>query len=80
MWAKASVGARLKYDLRILRPQCSTCNLFYGGQGALFYKKMLEIEGEDYMARLEKDRNEIVKAYDYYSNLLKEYEEMLSTM
>jgi hypothetical protein len=73
MWAKASVGAYLKYDIRILRPQCARCNLFLGGQGAIFYKRMLKEEGKEYMARLELDRQVTVKASDYYTKLLAEY-------
>lgn len=73
LWAKASLGAYLKYDLRVLRPQCLVCNIHRGGMGADFYKKMLKIEGKDYMERLENDRQKTVKAYDYYSALLEEY-------
>jgi hypothetical protein len=73
MWAKASLGAYLKYDLRVLRPQCMVCNLHRGGMGADFYKKMLKIEGKEYMEKLEQDRNITVKAYDHYLALLKEY-------
>jgi hypothetical protein len=73
MWAKASLGAYLKYDLRVLRPQCASCNLWHGGMGADFYKKMLKIEGKEYMEKLEQDRNITVKAYDHYLTLLKEY-------
>ena len=80
MWAKASVGARLKYDLRILRPQCSVCNLFYGGQGAMFYKKMLETEGKEYMEQLEKDRQVLVRAYDHYASLIPQYESLIENL
>ena len=77
MWAKASVGAYLKYDLRILRIQCGVCNLFQGGRGADFYKKMLEEIGHDAMLALEKDRQVTVKAYDHYLKLLSEYKQIL---
>jgi hypothetical protein len=73
LWAKASLGAYLKYDIRVLRPQCYRCNIHLGGAGADFYKKMLRTEGEDYMKRLEADRNITVKAYDHYLSLLEEY-------
>ena len=73
LWAKASLGAYLKYDLRVLRPQCATCNLWRGGMGADFYKRMEKIEGKEYMKRLEEDRKKTVKAYDFYLNLLEEY-------
>lgn len=73
LWAKASLGAYLKYDIRVLRPQCYTCNIHRGGAGADFYKKMLKIEGQDYMDRLEQDRQITVKAIDHYKALLEEY-------
>lgn len=73
LFSKASLGAFLKYDLRVLRPQCYNCNINRGGAGADFYKNMMKIEGKSYMDRLEKDRQVSVKAYDFYLNLLEEY-------
>lgn len=73
MWAKASVGAFLKYDLRILRPQCYFCNINCGGRGAEFYAKILKDMGERHMRELEQDRNVIVKAQDHYERLLELY-------
>src|ERR1039458_10438378 len=70
MWAKASVGAYLKYDLRILRIQCAVCNLFQGGRGADFYKRMVEEIGQSAMLALEKDRQVMVKAMDHYIKIL----------
>lgn len=77
MWAKASVGAFMKYDLRILRPQCYHCNINLGGRGADFYARMLREIGEEKMAELQKDRQKIVNAYDHYSKLLIEYTKIL---
>lgn len=76
MWAKASVGAFLKYDLRILRPQCFRCNIHQGGRGADFYKKMLLEIGPQKMEKLERDRQKIVKAYDHYLLVLEEYKKL----
>lgn len=76
MWAKASIGAILKYDLRILRPQCMTCNLWQGGRGADFYKRMLQEIGEEEMKKLEQLRNKTTKAIDHYLKLLAEYENL----
>lgn len=77
MWAKASLGAYLKYDLRILRWQCNTCNQYRGGMGADFYQKMLMEIGEEKMAQLQRDRQKIVKAYDWYVHLIEEYGKIL---
>ena len=76
MWAKASLGAYLKYDLRVIRPQCMRCNLHLGGQGAIFYKKMLDEKGKKYMEQLEKDRQVTVKAMDHYIAILEEYKNL----
>lgn len=79
MWAKASLGANLKYDLRILRPQCFACNIHRGGMGADFYSRMLKEIGPEAMEKLEADRRVIVNAYDHYVNLINEYESLLRT-
>lgn len=73
LWAKASLGAFLKYDLRVLRPQCSDCNVWKGGQGADFYARMLRENGQEYMDALQADRRVQIKAYDHYERLLAEY-------
>jgi hypothetical protein len=80
MWAKASLGANLKYDLRILRPQCYHCNINLGGRGADFYRKMLEEIGEEKMNQLVSERSKIVKAYDFYFELLVKYQLLLNEM
>lgn len=77
MIAKASLGAYLKYDLRLLRPQCARCNLWEGGQGALFITRMREIEGYEYVDSILEDRKISVKAYDHYAKLLEEYQKLL---
>lgn len=76
LFAKASIGAFLKYDLRVLRPQCMNCNINLGGNGANFYRRMLVIEGEEYMNQLERDKQKTVKAYDHYQRILSEYEKI----
>lgn len=73
MIAKASLGAYLKYDLRLLRPQCSTCNIWRGGMGAMFIENMRKIEGNEYVDKILADRNITVRAYDHFSKLLEEY-------
>lgn len=77
MWAKASLGAYLKYDLRILRPACYNCNINRGGAGADFYARMLKEIGEEKMAQLQKDRQVTVNALEHYTKLINEYTELL---
>jgi NinG protein len=74
--AKASVGAYLKYDTRLLRPQCYFCNINLGGNGAIFIENLRRIEGNEYVDQILKDRQVTVKAYDFYLTLLAEYEKL----
>jgi len=73
LWAKGSLGAYLKYDLRVLRPQCYGCNIHRSGMGADFYRKMLKEIGQEKMDELERDRQKIVSAYDHYLKIYEEY-------
>ena len=76
LWAKASLGAFLKYDMRLLRWQCFRCNINFGGMGSDFYMRMWEENGADYMNKLLADRKVSVKAYDHYQKLLTEYQQI----
>lgn len=76
MWAKASIGALLKYELDILEFQCSRCNIWGGGMGADFYKRKLKELGKKRMNELEKNRQITIKAYDYYLELLEQYKNL----
>ena len=76
LWAKASLGAWLKYDLRVLRPQCYKCNIHHGGAGALFYARMVRENGQEYMNSLERERQVTVKAIDHYTQILEEYKKL----
>lgn len=77
MWSKASLGAYLKYDLRVLRPQCYNCNINRGGMGADFYARMLKEIGSEAMEKLEKDRQVTVNAMSHYLKLIEEYKKIL---
>lgn len=73
---KASVGAYLKYDLRILRPQCYNCNINLGGNGAIFIENMRKLEGNEYVDKILSDKLITIKAYDWYESLLEKYKQM----
>lgn len=77
MWPKASLGAYLKYDLRVLRIQCYNCNINLGGNGARYYEKMLKEIGKDEMEKLQRDRQKLVRAYEHYEKLLSDYQKLL---
>lgn len=76
MFPKGAVGAYLKYDLRNLRPQCYHCNINCGGMGAVFIEKMRRIEGDAYVDKMIQDKQKIVKAYDFYVDLLIQYQKI----
>ena len=80
MLAKGSVGAYLKYDLRLLRPQCTRCNIWGGGMGAAFYRNMVLREGQEYVDQIFRDKNITVKASDYYEKLLEQYKVILEEL
>ena len=77
LWAKASLGAILKYKIDILRFQCFRCNINFGGNGAIFYAKILKEIGKKKMADIESLKNVLVKASDHYFNLSEEYKNKL---
>ena len=78
MWAKASLSAHLKYDIRVLRPQCYRCNVNMGGMGADFYARMVQDMGKKYMKDLEKERQILVKADEaFYEKKIEGYKLLL---
>lgn len=76
-WPKATLGAYLKYDLRLLKWQCYRCNINFSGMGGVAYPKMERECGKEFMEQLEKDRQISVKAEDHYISLIEEYRNML---
>lgn len=70
---KSVCGAYLKYSLRNLRVQCYFCNINCGGNGAIFYKLLVEREGQEYIDQLFKDKERITKAHDHYEELIAKY-------
>lgn len=74
--ARSICGAYLKYDMRNLRWQCYRCNINLSGNGAIFYKKLVDIEGQEYVDTLFKDKQRIVKETDHYLQLLEEYKKL----
>jgi hypothetical protein len=78
MIPKAVLPAILKYDLRVLRPQCFHCNINLGGNGALFIENMRKREGNAYVNKIQKDRNKILpgSALEFYTKLLEKYRKL----
>lgn len=73
---KSVCGAYLKYDLRNLRVCCMTCNVWLGGNGAEYYRRMVEREGQEYVDQLFLDKQKSIKAYDHYLIQYEQYKKM----
>ena len=79
MWAKASLSTHLKYDLRVLRPQCMRCNLRLGGLGAIFFIKMREEKGDKHIKQIIKDMHvdfDKKQVYSFYEYLIETYKKL----
>lgn len=77
MWAKASLSSHLKYDLRVLRPQCWRCNMLLGGMGAVFFERMQKEIGVKAMNNLIKEKQITIKADEMWFNAkIAEYEQI----
>lgn len=76
--ASSVCGAYLRYDLRNLRIQDYYCNINLGGNGATFYKNLVEREGQEYVDQIFKDKQKTIKADEWwYEGKIKEYEDLL---
>ena len=75
-WPKSTLGAFLKYDLRVLKFQCFRCNINKGGMGAVAYERMEREMGKKAFNKLKKDKQVSVKASDHYQQLLSKYKEL----
>jgi len=75
-WPKATLGAFLKYDLRLLKYQCFRCNINFSGMGGIAYPKMILENGAEFMNTLENERKITTKAIDHYKELLDKYSKL----
>jgi hypothetical protein len=75
--ANSVCGAFLRYDLRNLRWQCYYCNINLGGNSAIFYHKLREEKGQEHIDEIMKDKQKIIKASDYFIELVNKYKGIL---
>jgi hypothetical protein len=74
----STCGALLRYEIKNLRWQCARCNIWSGGNGAVYYRRMVEREGQAYVDNLFALKNQSVKAdILFYLKLIAEYEDLL---
>lgn len=78
---RSTCGAFLKYDLRNLRPQCYRCNIDLSGNGALFYRRLVELEGQEFVDSIFADKDRITKTNkDWYLNQIFLYTQKLALL
>jgi len=75
------LGVKMKYDLRILRPQCYNCNINLGGMGAVFWKR-LETEmgkkkADNLYAECINSKSNLTNTIDYILKLIPKYQKIL---
>ena len=76
-YPKGALGASLRYDVRVLRPQCFNDNINLGGMSVVFWKNLEKEMGKEEAdalyeeCRLSKGRP--IKARDHYLKLIQEY-------
>lgn len=71
-------GAALRFNLDNLRWQCYHCNINCGGNGAIFYRRMVETEGKKFVDKLFNIKNkETIKADEiWFLKKIEEYTEI----
>jgi hypothetical protein len=52
---KRKLPFEMKYDLRILRPQCQYCNLRQNGNEGMYAINIIKTEGVEYLLEIDKD-------------------------
>jgi len=80
LFPKSVLSAYLKYDLRVLRPQCYYCNINLGGNGANYLQNIIKKEGQEYVDKINQDKFITVKAIDHYKKILPEYQRIWEEM
>ena len=70
----STCGAYLRFDLRNLHSSCYYCNINLGGNGAMFYKRLVEVYGQEFVDRIFQDKQVYAKVDKiFYENKIEEY-------
>ena len=69
-------GAFLRYDLRNLRPQCYNCNINAGGNGAIFYQRMVATEGQAFVDLIMQQKDYICDSRTRYEEQIEAYKKL----
>jgi len=76
----SSCGGFLRYDLRNVWIQCSTCNLFRNGAGAEYTRELQKRFTNKFVDRIIADKAVIIKLDLDYVNQLTEYYQSLGSL
>jgi len=73
-------GAQLRYNLDNLRWQCMACNVYHGGQGAMFIRNLVRDLGDERVDAMFALKNSFVRADRvWFNQKIEEYKKILST-
>lgn len=70
-------GTLLRYHPRNIHSQCYFCNVNMGGNGAVYYTKMVEKYGQEYVTKLFQIKNQTTIQADryFYNSLIELYKQ-----
>ena len=69
---KRALNPYLKYDPRVLRPQCYHCNMNLGGMGADYHIHLVKEMGQDHVDGIHRDRDIVLEpneALEHYKKV-----------
>ena len=79
--ASSICGVYLRWDIRNLRPQCFRCNISLVGNGAVFYRNLVALEGQAYVDTIFADKERLTKLTpEFLREKITEYTIILGTV
>ena len=82
---KSLMPMQMKYDLRILRPQCPQCNLFQDGNEGAYATQLIRDHGAGYVLQIDDDIKYFkqnlfgaTESREFLQNLIAEYKGLLA--
>ena len=78
---RSTCGLYLRYDLRNLRIQDYRCNINLSGNGATFYRNMVQREGQSYVDEIFAEKNRETKEnLAFYTERIESYQHLLKEL
>jgi len=83
MFKEANLPMQMKYDLRLLRPECLRCNKFLNGNESWYMANVIRQQGGQYILDIvddiefyKKEELDTKQKRDFLENLLEKYKQM----